>query len=142
MERSTEAPSTETLPPEPLPTEALPTEPKKHRIFTTSFASVYPLYVQKAANKGRTQAEVDELIAWLTGYDAKDLQRVLDAKLDFESFFAQAPQMNAKVGLITGVVCGLRVEEVADPLMRKIRYLDKLVDELAKGKKMQSILRS
>ena len=114
---------------------------KKPRIFTMSFASVYPLYVQKAAKKGRTKEEVDEIIAWLTGYGAQQLQHAIDAKLDFETFFAQAPLMNANAGLINGVVCGVRVEEVADPLMQKIRYLDKLIDELAKGKKMASILR-
>ena len=114
----------------------------KHRIFTTSFASVYPLYVQKAEKKGRTKEEVDAIIQWLTGYDASGLQRVLDAEVDFETFFAEAPALNPKVGLITGVVCGVRVEQVADPLMQKIRYLDKLVDELARGKKMASILRA
>lgn len=114
----------------------------KHRIFTTSFASVYPLYVKKAERKGRTKEEVDAIIHWLTGYDAAALQRVLDTKADFETFFAEAPALNAKVGLIKGLVCGVRVEEVADPLMQKIRYLDKLVDELAKGKKMASILRA
>lgn len=115
---------------------------KKPRIFTTSFASVYPLYVQKAERKGRTKEEVDEIITWLTGYDGKQLQRVIDAKADFETFFAEAPRLNPNVSLIKGVVCGIRVEEVEDPLMQKIRYLDKLVDELAKGKKMASILRS
>jgi hypothetical protein len=114
---------------------------KKPRIFGMSFASVYALYVQKAAKKGRTKAEVDEVIAWLTGYEGAKLQRALDTKVDLETFFAKAPKLNPNVGLITGVVCGVRVEEVADPLMRKIRYLDKLVDELAKGKKMASILR-
>ncbi|MBL0220164.1 MAG: DUF2200 domain-containing protein [Myxococcales bacterium] len=114
---------------------------KKPRIFTMSFGSVYPLYVQKAAKKGRTQEEVDEVIRWLTGYSPKQLQRVLDTKVDFESFFAKAPRLNANVGLIKGVVCGVRVEDVADPLMQKIRYLDKLIDELARGKKMASILR-
>ncbi|HKP64702.1 MAG TPA: DUF2200 domain-containing protein [Polyangiales bacterium] len=114
---------------------------KKPRIFTTPFASVYPLYVQKAAKKGRTKEEVDETIKWLTGYSGKQLQRVIDDKLDLEAFFDQAPRMNPKVGLIKGVVCGVRVEDVADPLMQKIRYLDKLIDELAKGKKMASILR-
>lgn len=114
---------------------------KKPRIFTTSFASVYPLYVQKAAKKGRTKEEVDEIISWLTGYSGEQLQHAIDAKVDFEAFFAQAPLMNPNVGLITGVVCGVRVEDVADPLMQKIRYLDKLIDELAKGKKMTSILR-
>lgn len=114
---------------------------KKPRVFTISFASVYPLYVQKAENKGRTKAEVDEIIRWLTGYSAKQLQRAIDTKVDFEAFFAGAPTLNPNVGLITGVVCGVRVETVADPLMQKIRYLDKLIDELAKGKKMSSILR-
>ncbi len=114
---------------------------KKPRIFTMSFASVYPLYVQKAARKGRTKEEVDEIITWLTGYSGAQLQRVVDDKIDFEAFFAQAPRMNPKARLITGLVCGVRVEEVADPLMQKIRCLDKLIDELAKGKKMASILR-
>jgi hypothetical protein len=114
---------------------------KKPRIFGVTFASVYPLYVQKAQKKGRTQGEVDEIIQWLTGYGGKQLQRAIDAKVDFETFFADAPRMNPNVGLIKGVVCGVRVEDVADPLMQKIRYLDKLIDELAKGKKMASILR-
>ena len=114
---------------------------KKPRIFTTSFASVYPLYVQKAAKKGRTKEEVDEIITWLTGYGSEQLERAIDAKIDLEAFFAEAPRMNPKAGLIKGVVCGVRVEDVTDPLMQKIRYLDKLIDELAKGKKMASILR-
>ena len=114
---------------------------KKPRIFTTSFGSVYPLYVQKAAKRGRTKEEVDEIIMWLTGYTGKQLQRVIDTKVDIETFFAKAPRLNPNVALITGVVCGVRVEEVADPLMQMIRYLDKLIDELAKGKKMASILR-
>ncbi|MBK6812944.1 MAG: DUF2200 domain-containing protein [Sandaracinaceae bacterium] len=117
------------------------TADKKHRIFTTSFASVYPLYVQKAEKKGRTKQEVDEVITWLTGYRAEQLAQAIEAKVDFETFFAEAPRLNPNVGLITGVVCGVRVEDVADPLMQKIRYLDKLVDELAKGKKLASILR-
>lgn len=117
------------------------TAEKKHRIFTTSFASVYPLYVQKAEKKGRTKQEVDEVVGWLTGYGAEQLAQVIEAKVDFETFFADAPRLNPNVGLITGVVCGVRVEDVADPLMQKIRYLDKLVDELAKGKKLASILR-
>lgn len=115
---------------------------KKHRIFTTSFASVYPLYVQKAEKKGRTKAEVDEVIRWLTGYSDEQLMRAIEDKVDFESFFAGAPQLNANASLIKGVVCGVRVEDVEDPLMQKIRYLDKLVDELARGKKMASILRA
>ena len=114
---------------------------KKPRIFTTSFGSVYPLYVQKAEKKGRTSDEVDEIITWLTGYSRAQLQRIVADKVDIESFFAQAPQLNPKVNLITGVVCSVRVEAIADPLMQKIRYLDKLIDELAKGKPMASILR-
>jgi hypothetical protein len=114
---------------------------KKPRIFAIPFASVYPLYVQKAEKKGRTKAEVDEIISWLTGYSAKQLQRAIDAKADLEAFFTRAPRLNPNVGLIKGVVCGIRVEHIADPLMQKIRYLDKLIDELAKGKQMSSILR-
>jgi hypothetical protein len=115
---------------------------KKPRVFTMSFGSVYPLYLQKAAKKGRTKDEVDEIITWLTGYSRAQLQRAIDAEVDFEAFFAKAPRMNPNVGLIKGVVCGVRVEDVADPLMRQIRYLDKLIDELAKGKKLASILRT
>lgn len=118
------------------------TEAKKPRIFGMSFASVYPLYVQKAEKKGRTKAEVDQIVAWLTGYKGAKLQKALDTKVDFETFFARAPKMNANVGLITGLVCGIRVEDVTDPLMQKIRWLDKLIDELARGKKMETILRS
>lgn len=114
---------------------------KKPRVFTMSFGSVYPLYVQKAEKKGRTKEEVDEIIAWLTGYSGAQLRRVIDAKVDLETFFSKAPRLNPNVGLITGVVCGVRVEEIEDPVMQKIRYLDKLVDELARGKKMESILR-
>ena len=114
---------------------------RSRRVFTMSFASVYPLYVQKAERKGRTRAEVDEVIAWLTGYAGERLRRAIETKVDFETFFAQAPRMNPDARLITGVVCGVRVEEVADPLMRQIRQLDKLVDELAKGKELASILR-
>src|SRR5512139_548403 len=113
-----------------------------HRIFKTRFSGVYPLYVQKAERKGRTQAEVDAVVTWLTGYSPGELKRQLDRGVDFETFFAEAPAMNPKVSLITGVVCGVRVETVADPLMRKIRYLDKLVDELAKGRPLQKILRA
>lgn len=115
---------------------------QKPRLFTMSFGSIYPLYVQKAAKKGRTREEVDEVIRWLTGYDARELQRVIDERVDLETFFARAPRLNPHRKLITGVVCGVRVEEVADPLMREIRFLDKLVDELARGKKMESILRA
>jgi hypothetical protein len=114
---------------------------KKPRIFAMTFASVYPLYVQKAAKKGRTREEVDEVITWLTGYSGEQLRQAIADGVDFEAFFAHAPRMNPNAGLITGVVCGVRVEDVADPLMQKIRYLDKLVDELARGKKMASILR-
>ena len=116
-------------------------EAKKPKIFTMSFASVYPLYIQKAEKKGRTKSEVDEIIFWLTGYDESSLQKQLDQKVDFETFFEQAPQLNSNVSLITGVICGYRVEEIEDELMQKIRYLDKLVDELAKGKSMEKILR-
>ena len=110
------------------------------RIFTTSVASVYPLYVAKVEKKGRTQAELDEVIRWLTGYSQQQLQGHLKAGTTFEEFFAQA-SLNSNVDLITGTVCGVRVEEVADPLMQQIRYLDKLVDELAKGRPMEKVLR-
>lgn len=115
---------------------------KKHRIFTTSFASVYPHYIAKAEKKGRTKAEVDTIIQWLTGYDDKALQHIIDHRTDFETFFAEAPQLNPNVSKITGVICGYRVEEIEDELMQKIRYLDKLVDELARGKAMEKILRA
>jgi len=111
------------------------------RIFKTSFASVYPHYVQKAEKKGKTKADVDAIIVWLTGYDQQTLQLQIDKKTDFETFFAQAPQLHPNVSKITGVICGYRVEEIEDPLMQKIRYLDKMVDELAKGKAMDKILR-
>ena len=106
-----------------------------------AFARVYPLYVQKAERKGRTKEEVDQVICWLTGYDRACLQQQIDKGNDFETFFAQAPAMHPNTALIKGLVCGVRVEEVEDPLMRKIRYMDKLVDELARGKKMETILR-
>ena len=106
-----------------------------------SFAGVYPLYIQKAEKKGRTKEEVDEIIFWLTGYNKQSLQKQIDNKVDFETFFAQAPQLNPNVSKITGVICGYRVEEIEDPLMQKVRYLDKLIDELAKGKAMEKILR-
>lgn len=111
-----------------------------HRIFTTSVSSVYPHYVNKVTRKGRTVAELDEMICWLTGYDAAELAAHLDAGTTFEAFFAEA-NLNPNASLITGVVCGIRVESVDDPLMQKIRYLDKLVDELAKGKPMAKVLR-
>ncbi|EAF2764676.1 DUF2200 domain-containing protein [Listeria monocytogenes] len=114
---------------------------KKPRIYTMSFASVYPLYIQKAEKKDRTKEEVDEIIFWLTGYDQDSLQQAIDQAVDFETFFAEAPKMNPNASLITGVICGYRVEEIEDKLMQQIRYLDKLVDELAKGKKMEKILR-
>ena len=115
---------------------------EKHRIFSTAFSSVYPLYVKKAEKKGRTKREVDEVICWLTGYTPEQLERQLAQGADFETFFAEAPALNPKRSLITGVVCGIRVEDVADPLMQKIRHLDKLVDELAKGRPMTKILRA
>ena len=113
----------------------------KHRIYTTSFAKVYPLYVAKAERKGRTKAEVDQIILWLTGFGPEDLAAQIAKGSDFETFFAQAPRPNPARADIKGLVCGVRVEEVAEPLMREIRYLDKLVDELAKGKAMAKILR-
>lgn len=114
---------------------------EKHKIYTTSFASVYPYYIKKAERKGRTKAEVDTIICWLTGYTQAALQKQIDQKTDFETFFAQAPQLNPNVSKITGVICGYRIEEIEDKLMQKIRYLDKLIDELAKGKTMEKILR-
>ncbi|MVA99930.1 MULTISPECIES: DUF2200 domain-containing protein [Nitratireductor] len=114
----------------------------RHRIYTTSFASVYPHYVAKAEKKGRTKQEVDEIIAWLTGYGPAELDAVLAAKTDFETFFAEAPKPNPARDKVTGVICGVRVEEVEEPTMREIRILDKLVDELAKGKAMEKILRT
>jgi hypothetical protein len=111
------------------------------RIYKMAFAGVYPHYIQKAEKKGRTKAEVDEIISWLTGYSTQAMQQHIDEKTDFETFFAQAPQLNPNVSKITGVICGYRVEEIEDKLMQQIRYLDKLVDELAKGKAMEKILR-
>jgi hypothetical protein len=116
------------------------TMPKNH-VFAIPFARVYPLYVQKAERKNRTKEEVDTIICWLTGYDLAGLQQQIDRKNDLESFFAQAPAINPNSSLIRGVVCGIRVEGIEDPLMQKIRYLDKLIDELAKGKAMEKILR-
>jgi hypothetical protein len=114
----------------------------KHRIITTSVASVYPHYVAKAEKKGRTKAEVDTIICWLTGYSQKELKRQLEKQVDFETFFQEAPVPNQSRHLIKGIVCGVRVEEIEEPTMREIRYLDKLVDELAKGKAMDKILRA
>ncbi len=114
----------------------------KHRIFTTSFASVYPYYVAKAEKKGRKKSEVDIIICWLTGYSQRELQGQLKKQTDFETFFKEAPNLNPSRTLIKGVICGVRVEEIQEPTMREIRYLDKLVDELAKGKTMDKILRS
>ncbi len=113
----------------------------KHRIFSMSFANVYPHYITKAEKKGRTKEEVDQIISWLMGYDADGLKKVLDEKLDFENFITEAPRLNPNREQITGLICGIRVEEIEDPLMREVRYLDKLIDELAKGKKMEKILR-
>jgi hypothetical protein len=115
---------------------------QKHRIFTTSFASVYPHLVRKVERKGRAKEEVDQVICWLTGYSPEALAEQIARRTDFETFFAEAPALNPNAGKITGVVCGVRVEAVEDPLMRKIRYLDKLVDELAKGRPMEKVLRS
>ncbi|MDR1897852.1 MAG: DUF2200 domain-containing protein [Prevotellaceae bacterium] len=114
---------------------------KKPRIYTTPFASIYPFYIEKAKKKGRTKADVDAIICWLTGYNQQTLQQQIDENNDFETFFAQAPEINPNVSKITGVICGYRVEEIEDKLMQKIRYLDKLIDELAKGKTMEKILR-
>ncbi|SRR5690606_28835713 len=113
----------------------------KERVFKMSFASVYPHYLTKAEKKGRTKEEVDEIIFWLTGYDQKSLQEHLDNKTNFEDFFGQAPEINPNASKITGMICGYRVEEIDDKLVREIRYLDKLIDELAKGKDMEKILR-
>src|SRR5215467_3597498 len=111
------------------------------RVYRMKFASVYPLYIQKVEKKGRTKAEVDAIIFWLTGYNQQTLQKQIDNKTDFEAFFAQAPAMNPNVSKITGLICGYRVEEIEDKLMQKVRYLDKLIDELAKGKAMEKIMR-
>lgn len=112
-----------------------------HRIFTTSFASVYPLYVNKVERKNRTQGELNEVIRWLTGFDQAALEKQIEEKVDFENFFANAPALNPNRTLIKGTICGVRIEEIEEPLMREIRYLDKLVDELAKGRPMAKILR-
>jgi hypothetical protein len=114
----------------------------KHRIFTTPFANVYPYYIAKAERKGRTKAEVDAILCWLTGYTPKQLEKQLKQQTDFETFFQTAPELNPARKQITGVVCGVRVEDIKEPTMREIRYLDKLVDELAKGKPMEKILRT
>ena len=113
----------------------------KHKIFTMSFASVYPHYITKAEKKGKSKDEVDKIIRWLTGYNQKSLEQQIKTKIDFENFFLEAPEINPNVVKITGVICGHRVEEIEDKLMQKIRYLDKLIDELAKGKSMEKILR-
>ena len=114
----------------------------KHRIYSISFASVYPHYIAKAEKKGRTKAEVDEIISWLMGYDAAGLAAILENRTDIETFVTQAPRLNPNRALIKGLICGIRVEEIEEPVMRKIRYLDKLIDELAKGKSMEKILRA
>jgi hypothetical protein len=115
---------------------------KNEKVFALVFANVYPLYIKKVESKGRTKEELEQVIYWLTGYNKETFKKQLDKKADLETFFAEAPQLNPNVSKITGVICGYRVEEIEDPLMRKIRYLDKLVDELAKGKSMEKILRS
>ena len=115
---------------------------EKNRVFAMSFASVYPLYVNKAVGKGRKKKEVDEVICWLTGYTAKGLADQIKKKTDFETFFGEAPKIHPNAKKITGTICGIRIEEIEDPLMRKIRYMDKLVDELAKGRPMEKILRT
>lgn len=113
----------------------------KNRVFKMAFSNVYPHYVAKAEKKNRTKAEVDQIIGWLTGYSAIQLQIILDQKVNFETFFTEAPQLNKNVSKITGIICGYRIENIEDPLMQKIRYLDKLIDELAKGKTLEKILR-
>lgn len=115
---------------------------KLERVYKLIFASIYPLYIKKVESKGRSVEELDTVLFWLTGYNAKTLQQQIDKKVDLETFFAEAPQLNPNVSKITGLICGYRVEEIEDPLMQKIRYMDKLVDELAKGKKMEKILRA
>jgi hypothetical protein len=112
------------------------------RVYKMLFASVYPLYIKKVEKKGRTKEDVDTVIFWLTGYDGESLQKQVDTKVDFETFFAQAPALNPNVTKITGMICGYRIEEIEDPLMQKVRYLDKLVDEVAKGMAMEKILRT
>lgn len=114
----------------------------KHRIYTTSFASVYPFYIAKAERKGRTKAEVNSIICWLTGYTQIQLEKAITDQIDFETFFTKAPQLNSARSKIMGVICGVRIEDIKDPIMKEIRYLDKLVDELAKGKTMEKILRN
>ncbi len=114
---------------------------QKHRIYSMSFASVYPHYITKAERKNRTKAEVDEIICWLTGYSEVGLEAILETQLDFESFFTKAPQLNPSRQLIKGVICGVRVEDIEEPIMQEIRYLDKLIDELARGKKLETIFR-
>lgn len=114
---------------------------KNQRVYTMSVAKVYPMYVLKAEKKGRTKAQVDEIIRWLTGYTQKGLEAELKKETNFETFFAQAPKLNPARALITGVICGVKIAEITDPLMREVRYLDKLIDELAKGRKMEKILR-
>ena len=113
----------------------------KHRIYTMSFARIYPLYIAKVERKGRTKAEVDEIICWLTGYSQKELEEQLEKQTDLETFLAEAPQMNPSRVLIKGIICGVRVEDIKEPTMQEIRYLDKLIDELAQGKPMEKILR-
>lgn len=115
---------------------------KTHKIYSTSFASIYKLYVAKAERKGRTAEEVDQIIFWLTGYDQKKLHQLLDGMTDFETFFEEAPRLNPSRSMIKGLICGVRIEDIDEPIMKEIRYLDKLIDELAKGRSMEKILRS
>lgn len=124
---------------EPLPAKEV--AKPRHHVFAMKFSKVYPMYVLKAESKGRTKKEVDQIICWLTGYDQAGLQRQIDQEVDFETFYSQAPAYHPNSSLITGVVCGIRVEEIKDPLMQRLRHLDKLIDELAKGKAMEKILR-
>ena len=112
------------------------------RVFAMSFASIYPLYVKKVESKGRTRAELDEVVRWLTGYDAKQMAKQIESKADLRTFFKEAPRLHPKAKLITGTICGVRIEEIEDPLMKKIRWMDKLVDEIAKGRPMEKVLRS
>jgi len=116
--------------------------PEKHRIYTMAVAKVYPFYVEKAEKKGRTKAEVDTIVCWLTGYSQRELETQLKAQTDFETFFKEAPKLNPARTAIKGVICGVRIEEIQDPLMREVRYLDKMIDELAKGRPMEKILRT
>lgn len=140
MKTPTKKSKTSAVKPATTKTKQPPVE-KKHRIYTMTFASVYPHYVTKAEKKDRKKAEVDTIICWLTGYSQQELKAQLKKESTFETFFAEAPQLNPARGLIKGTICGVRIEEIEDPLMKEIRYLDKLIDELAKGKPMEKILK-